>query len=128
MPINTNPTGLFPKAQLGSDSPYTYLADGDNITSTGGGVYIPLVDLDDYIPSADVLDENHGDADYRYLLLALNEAVMDHHGSLSALDKPKNATLTEGNLQTSKDGKTTKVFTQKFFYDTSDLRLKPGDE
>ena len=128
MPINTNPTGLFPEAQLGSDSPYTYLADGQSITSSGGGIYIPLVDLDDYIPSANVLDEAHVDADYRYLILALNEAVMDHHGGLANADKHKNTTLTEGNFQSSKDGKLSKVFTQKFFYDTASLTLKSGDE
>lgn len=123
MPINTNPTGLFPDAQLGDDSPYTYLADGETITSAGGGVYIPLIDLEDYIPSADVLDEDHADADYRYLILALNEAVIDHFGALSSANKPKNINLTEGNVQTGQNGKLHKTFTQKFFYNPSSLRL-----
>ena len=127
MAINTNPTGIFPLAQLGSDSPYTFLLDSESITSTGGGVYIPLKDLEDYIPSADVLDEAHVDADYRYLILAISEAATAHFAGLSSANKPKNVNLTEGDVKTAPGGKLHKTFTNKFWYDPTSLRLDDAE-
>ena len=128
MPINTNPTGLFPIAQLGDDTPYTYVANGETVTSTGGGIYIPLTDLEDYIPSANVLNEAHSDADYRYLVLALSEVTATHFGGLSQSDKPKNVNLTKGQVTSTSTGKLHKSFTNKFWYNPDSLRLDVAED
>ena len=127
MAINTNPTGIFPIAQNSSDTPYKFLED-ETVTITGKGIYIPFNDLEPYLPSKNVLDEDHGDADYRYLLLGLLEAHNEHQSGLVALDKPKGYSLLEGDLKTMNSGRINKQFTAKFFYDSSSLTLEDGEE
>lgn len=126
MAINTNPTGIFPIAQTGSDTPYTFIANGESLTSTGGGVYIPLTDLEPYIPTSSVLDEAHVDADYRYLLLGMLEAHQSHRDGLSSAEKPLGFNSTEGSVQAQANGKLKKKFDTLFFYDTSSLKLESG--
>ncbi len=123
MAINTNPTGIFSVAQGSSNTPYTFIKN-DTLEVTGTGIYLPFDDLQAYMPSANVLNEAHSDADYRYMLLGISEAHAKHENSLIAEDKPKGFSVQPSEITITTAGAMVKKFVSRFFYNTQELSLK----
>jgi hypothetical protein len=128
MPIQKNPTGLFPQAELDSSlTGYQLLKDGNSLTCQGDVVIIPVKDIETYLPNSDVLDKNHPDADFRYLLLGLNEVSNSMMTELPSSDRVANYTIVEGGLKSTPAGKVTKEITNKFWFTPSSFRLDDSD-
>lgn len=127
--INTNPTGLFPiSEENGALTGYKLLKNAESLTAQGSVVVIPVKDFEQYLPSEDVLDPDHVDADYRYLLLGIHEVASTHHQGLASADKPKNYGNVEGGIKTTPAGKLNKEFSTRFWYDPSSLKLAEPEE
>lgn len=126
MAINTNPTGIFSVAQGSGNTPYTFLEDA-SLTVTGTGIYIPFDDLQDYMPSKNVLDENHIEADYRYMLLGITEAHAKHQKNLTDGDKPKGFSSIPSDITITDAGNMVKKFVTRFFFNTAALSLEDKD-
>lgn len=128
MPIQKNPTGLFPQAETDvALSGYQLLKNGNSFTPNGDVVIIPVKDIETYLPDTNVLDKDHVDADFRYLLLGLNEACHSMMANLPSADRVANYTIVEGDLKSTPAGKVTKEITNKFWFTPTSFRLDDSD-
>ena len=127
MAINVNPTGLFPLAQGGSETPYTFLADNVGISNTGAGIYLPLVDLEQY-GNTNNFNEGSSDGDWRYILYSILKLSHDRFSDPNE-ETPLGMNILEGSYVNDSDGGVKKTFTVRFNFDPTLLEktLTDGD-